>query len=161
MSANKKLIEAALFMSPGALSPMEVAALAGCSEEEAAAVLEELLAEYGTRETAVQIIRTSDSRFKMSLKDDYQKPVSHLAVGTDFTKAQLRTLGLVLAKQPVRQSFVVRVIGNKAYEYVKGLEEDGFLRSEKWRNTKLLSTTPKFEEYFGVNKLPEAPAKKA
>lgn len=153
--ANKKLIEAALFMSPGALSPMEVAALVGCPEQEATEVLEELLAEYGQRESSVQIMKTSDSRYKMSLREGYHKPVSHLAVGADFTKAQLRTLGLVLAKQPVRQSFVVRVIGNKAYDYVKELEGEGFIKSEKWRNTKLLSTTPKFEEYFGVSRLPE------
>jgi segregation and condensation protein B len=52
-------------------------------------------------------------------------------------------------RQPVRQSIIVRIIGNKAYDYVKELQEKGFIKATKQGNTKLLDVTPRFESYFG------------
>ncbi|MBI1973965.1 SMC-Scp complex subunit ScpB, partial [Candidatus Micrarchaeota archaeon] len=67
----------------------------------------------------------------------------------EFSKATLRCLGLIAVKQPVRQSVVVKIIGNKAYDYIRELKEKGFLDIRKEANTRLLSVTHKFEDYFG------------
>jgi chromosome segregation and condensation protein ScpB len=60
-------------------------------------------------------------------------------------------LGLIAVKHPVKQSIVVKIIGNKAYDYIKLLAEKGFVKAKKAGNTKLLEITPKFESYFGKN----------
>ncbi len=75
--------------------------------------------------------------------------MSHLAVSPEFSKAVLRTLGLIALKQPVKQSIIVSIVGNKAYDYVNELVSKGFIKAKKQGNTKILMTTPKFESYFG------------
>ena len=47
---------------------------------------------------------------------------------------------------------IVKVVGNRTYEYVKELEERRLVHGERKSRTKTLSTTPHFEEYFGTKK---------
>ena len=61
----------------------------------------------------------------------------------------LRTLGVVALKEPVPQSYIIKVQGNKAYDYIKNLEKRGLLKTEKSGRTRLVSTTVEFEKYFG------------
>jgi segregation and condensation protein B len=147
----KRLAEAALFMSPDTIEITDLMKVMGTEDKELAKrLLDELALEFSTRNSGVEIIK-SENRYRMKVKDVYSGQVSHLAVDTEFSKATLRTLGLIAVKQPVRQSIVVRIIGNKAYDYVKLLSEKGFIRAKKAGNTKMLEITPKFESYFGKN----------
>jgi len=114
-------------------------------------ILDEVATEFNARNTSLEIIKSSDLKFRMKVKDHYTRHVSHLAVDTEFSKATIRTLGLIALKHPVKQSIVVKIIGNKAYDYVKILAEKGFVKAKKAGNTKLLEITPKFESYFGKN----------
>jgi segregation and condensation protein B len=116
---------------------------------ESMVVLEELMREFNTRQSPLEVTKTGKSRYVMRVRDKYHDSVSHLAVSTEFSKAVLRTLGLIAVKQPVKQSIVVAIIGNKAYDYIKELQQKGFVRGTKHRNTKILGVTPKFESYFG------------
>ena len=61
----------------------------------------------------------------------------------------MRTLAIVAVKQPIKQSIIVKYQGNKAYGYVAALEEKGLIKTEKFGRTKLITTTPDFEKYFG------------
>lgn len=146
----KKLAEAALFMSPSPISLEELTKIMDIeSFSLSLKVIEELTKDYNARDGALAIMKTPDSKFSMTVKSDYLDNVSHLAVGVDMSKAVLRTLGLIAVKQPVKQSIIVRIVGNKAYDYVKELNEKGFLIAQRKGQTKLLSTTPKFDSYFG------------
>lgn len=150
--SEKKLAEAALFMSTEPLTLDELTKVMNApSFAISLKVLDDLIAEYSTKDTALEIVRTEDSKYMMRVKSDFLGRVSHLAVSTEMSKAVLRTLGLVALKQPVKQSFVVKVIGNKAYGYVDELIERGFVKFKKFGNTKILDTTEKFISYFGKN----------
>ena len=39
--------------------------------------------------------------------------------------------------------------GNKTYGYIRDLENKGLIKSEKFGRTKIVTTTPGFEKYFG------------
>ena len=146
----KKLAEAALFMSPTPISIEELTKIMGLeSYSLSLKVMEELAKDYSRSDTALAVMKNGDSKFSMTVKPDYLDDVSHLAVGVEMSKAVLRTLGLIAVKQPVKQSLIVKIVGNKAYDYVKELAEKGFLIAQKKGQTKLLSTTPKFDSYFG------------
>ncbi len=150
-SEQKRLAEAALFMSPDAIGIDELMRVMQTEDRELVIkILEELMSDLTARSTGLEIIRV-DKKYRMKVKDSYSHHVSHLAVDTEFSKATLRTLGLIAVKQPVRQSIVVRIIGNKAYDYIKLLAEKGFIKAKKSGNTKMLEITPKFESYFGKN----------
>jgi len=47
-------------------------------------------------------------------------------------------------------SDLARIRGNRCYEHVRKLEEMGFIKAEKSGKTKILTTTRKFAEYFGI-----------
>jgi segregation and condensation protein B len=150
-SEQKRLAEAALFMSPDAIGVEELMKIMGTEDrEQVVRVLDELISEFNSRNTGLEIVKV-DKKYRMKVKDGYAKHVSHLAVDTEFSKATLRTLGLIAVKQPVKQSIVVKIIGNKAYDYIKLLAEKGFVKAQKAGNTKLLQVTPRFESYFGKN----------
>ena len=61
----------------------------------------------------------------------------------------LRALAIIAYHQPISQSDIVKVIGNRTYDYVKDLEKKGLVKCERKSRTKMLSITPHFEEYFG------------
>jgi len=148
-SEQKKLAEAALFMSPDVIPLADLMKVMQIEDKELAArLLTEVATEFNARSTGLEIIRLGD-KFRMKVKDAYTGQVSHLAVDTEFSKAALRTLGLIAMKHPVKQSLIVRIIGNKAYDYIKLLVEKGFIKAKKSGNTKILEITPKFESYFG------------
>ena len=151
-SEQKRLIEAALFMSSDAIAMADLMKVVGSEDRSALArMIDEVASEFNSRNTGLEIVRLANDRFRMKVKDNYSHHVSHLAVDTEFSKATLRTLGLIALKQPVKQSIVVKIIGNKAYDYIKLLAERGFVRAKKAGNTKILDVTPKFESYFGKN----------
>ena len=146
----KKLAEAALFMASQPLTLDELTKTMNAENfAESLKAIEDLIKDYEARDSSIQIIRTQNNRYHMRLKSQYSDKVSHLAVSTDFSKALLRTLGLIAVKQPVKQSIVIKVIGNKAYSYVAELAARGFITAKKQGSTKILNTAPKFEEYFG------------
>ena len=63
----------------------------------------------------------------------------------------IRTLAIIAYKQPIKQSVLVEIRGNKSYDHVKELEERGLINSEKFSRTKLLTTTRGFADYFGIS----------
>ena len=146
----KKLCEAALFMSPSPMALEELTKIMGLSSFSLSLkVIEELMRDYNSRDSSLGIVKTDNKRFAMSVKPEYLDEVGYLAAGVEMSKAVLRTLGLIAVKQPVKQSIIVKIVGNKAYDYVKELTEKGFLIAQKKGQTKLLSTSPKFDSYFG------------
>ena len=63
----------------------------------------------------------------------------------------IRTLAIIAYKQPIKQSDLVEIRGNKSYDHVKELEKRGLINAEKHSRTKLLTTTRGFADYFGIS----------
>jgi len=149
---EKKAIEAALFT---AAQPITVDEIMKVSEAEsygiALKLIQDVMKEVNKRDGSIEIVEVTSGKYQMKVKEPYADKVSHLAVDTEISKAVLRCLGLIAIKQPVKQSLVVRIIGNKAYNYVKDLNEKGFIKSAKAGTTKMLTTSSKFETYFGAS----------
>ncbi len=146
----KKTIEAALFMSPEPLSIDKLKNIAATDYSKTMKALEDLKDDYSDRETSLKISKKGD-RYELTLKDIYFDQVGHLATGPDLQKAELRTLGLIAMREPMEQSKIAKIIGNKAYRYIGNLERRGFVETTKKKQTKEVKTTEKFEKYFGKN----------
>jgi len=146
----KRLIEAALFMSSRPLTTEELSKLTGISSPgEIEERLEELRKEYKGR--GIEIVR-SPKGWIMQVKPEILPKVAHLAPYSDLKDGHKRTLALVAYREPVRQSEIVRIQGNKAYGYIKFLVKKGLIKSEKQGRTRILSLTKEFERYFGEEK---------
>ncbi len=146
----KKLIEAALFMSPNALSINEIATATGIATPGIISrFLDELISEYDSRDTSLKIMSIS-GKYMFSLKDQYISKVGSLATGPDIGRGALRVLAYISKNENVMQSDLVRYFGTSTYDYMKELTEKEFVESKKYKRTKKLNTTSKFKEYFSV-----------
>ncbi len=144
----KAVIEAALFASGKTLSLRELADLSGLPPERARAMADDLAAEYTARDSGIEI---------KSIGEGYSMQVALGLAGRVISCAPkeidaplIRTLAIIAYKQPLKQSELVEIRGNKGYEHVKELEKRGLINAEKTGHTKLLTTTRSFADYFGI-----------
>ncbi|MCK4531484.1 MAG: SMC-Scp complex subunit ScpB, partial [Candidatus Aenigmarchaeota archaeon] len=86
------------------------------------------------------------------VKTDLLPKVAHLTPYSDLKDGHKRTLALIAYKEPIKQSEIVRIQGNKAYSYIKLLTKKGLIKSEKEGRTRILMLTKEFERYFGEEK---------
>jgi len=148
-SYAKAVIEAALFASGRTLSPRELADLSGLSEELAQAQADDLAAQYAARDSGLEIKSIGDG-YSMQVRFGLAGRVLSFAP-KEIEAPLIRTLAIIAYKQPIKQSVLVEIRGNKSYDHVKELEERGLIKAEKFSRTKLLTTTSGFADYFGIS----------
>ncbi len=158
MQHLKNLVEAALFIAAKPLTLEELKKVKGLDivpDEELLGVLKSMEADYDSHGIKVS---EDSGRFELRIKDEFIKHVEHLAPNRDFSRATLQTLSLIAYKSPVKQSEIIEIRGNRAYDHVKELLERGFIRSEAKGHTNILSITPRFLDYFGLKSAEEVKA---
>lgn len=146
---KKKILQAAFFASDKPLSLQKISEILNCSEGEAKQLVEELKKEL--ENTSLELVQTKTG-YEMRIKPEYREPIKKIAPFTDLTPGMARTLGLIILNEPVRQSELVKIQGNKVYEYVSKLEEKGLIKTKKVSRTKIITLTSELERYFGANK---------
>ena len=158
---NMKLIEAIFFIAGKFLSMQELMALSGLSSILIKEAISKLKERYSGEDSALEIIER-DNLYKMDVKPDYYHIVNKLAGGTqEFTKAEQGTLAIIAAKQPIKQSVVVRIRGNKAYDHIHKFVKLGFLNKKKEGHTNVLTLTENFYDYFNLAVRKNNPLKEA
>ncbi|NOZ81704.1 MAG: SMC-Scp complex subunit ScpB [Candidatus Micrarchaeota archaeon] len=145
---EKALVEAALFLSSRPLTPEDFEKL-GVDPSRLEKILSEMAQELEDEERGIFLFKTP-AGYQLKVKPDILPKVRHLTPYQDLGKGLLRVLSIVAYKQPVTQSEIVKIIGNRTYEYVRELEARGLIRAVKHGRTKALVPTKEFEEYFGV-----------
>ena len=145
----KPKIEAALFMSNQPISLEKLKKLFGKSIGILKSVLDGLKQEYESENKGIHILETIEG-YQIKVKPEYVKYVRTLTPYKDLSRGLLKVLALVAYKQPITQSQIVKVIGNRTYAYVKKLEQKGLIRTVKHGRTKALIATKEFANYFGL-----------
>jgi len=148
---SRKLIEAALFMSSRTMSADEIAKVTGVTPRNVEKTLDAIVKEYAGEGKGVEVVRNPEG-WEMRVKPEVLPKVAHLTPYSDLRDGHKRTLALVVYKEPVKQSHVVEIQGNKAYAYIKKLRKKGLLKAEKEGRTVKLSVTKEFERYFGLDR---------
>ena len=151
----KKLVEAALFISGRELRKGELAEMLRMTPDEVDRHISKLAQEYAGRDSCVKISRL-DGTYKMDIEHEYVDQVKKMAPEVELSRGVLKALSFVAYKQPIEQSKLVKLLGNRAYDYVRELVDRGFISAEKWGRTRKLETTDKFKMYFGKADLNEA-----
>ena len=144
----KALLEAALFVSDKPLTLEKLSKIMGCPQQEVREQMIRLQTDFKTEDRGIELVETPEG-VELRVKPDYREKVVRLAPFADLSDGMMRTLAIIAAKQPVKQSLIVKVQGNKTYGYVSGLEDKGLIKTEKYGRTKIITTTPDFEKYFG------------
>lgn len=144
----KAVIEAALFASGKVLSIQELSDLSGVSEDEAHKLVEALVKEYSSRNGGMEIIGF-DNQYAMQVKASLVPKVASIAP-REIDAPLIRTLAIIAYKQPIKQSVLAEIRGNKSYAHVKDLEKKGLIHCTKQGRTKVITTTKAFADYFGL-----------
>ncbi len=134
-------------MSHNPLSNEHLAEILKAPPGEIPRMIEELRAEYATR--GIEILQ-SPAGWMMHVKTELVEKVAHLSPYSDLPDGMLKSLALIVYKHPTTQSYLVKVQGNKVYNYIKKLEERGLIKTRKKGRTKEIFVTQDFENYFGA-----------
>ena len=113
-------------------------------------LIEKLQEKYEQIDSAIEIV-SKDNLWKMDVRREHSDVVNKFATGSaEFSKAEQETLAIIAYKQPIKQSVIIKIRGNKAYEHVKKFADLGLIRKKKMGHTNELSLSEEFHDYFGV-----------
>jgi len=145
-----KKLEAVFFVSGRFLSMPELVALSDLNPVIIRELIEKLQEKYGDDDSAIEIIE-KDNLWKMDVRQEYQYLVNKLATGeAEFTKAEQETLAIIAFKQPIKQSVIIKIRGNKAYDHIKKFAGVGLIKKKKEGHTHILTLSDEFYDYFNV-----------
>lgn len=143
-----KKVEATLFVAAKFLTMQELNTLTGINPIMLRELLDKVKEKYDSENSALTVIEKEDM-WKMDVKSEYSNIVTKLATGSsEFTRAEQETLAIIAYKQPIRQSVVVKIRGNKSYEHIKKFIQQGLVEGKRVSHTLELKLSPDFYNYF-------------
>lgn len=143
------VVEAALFSSGRAISIQEIMEQTELSEASVKKGIKELKAAYEERDTVLEITKAG-SKWGMQVRRQAAEPAAKFAQ-MEIAPKLLKTLALIAYHQPIKQSDLKDMLGAKIYDHIPELKERGLVKTRRDGQTKILSTTPRFPEYFGLD----------
>lgn len=148
--SNLKKVEAALFIAGKWLTMQEMIMLTDINPILLRQLLDKLVDKYSDEKSAINVL-FKENMWKMDVKEEYVDMVNKLATGSsEFSKAEQETLAVIAYKQPVKQSVIIKIRGNKAYDHVKKFSELGLVKAKRLGHTKELNLSEDFYNYFHV-----------
>lgn len=143
----KPRIETVLFITAKAMQIDEIAEILKEDPAKVESALLDLIMDYSSRETALEI--DDEDGYIIQVKLEYMDIVEKL-VPVELKPATLRTLSVIAIKEPIRQTKLVELRGQSAYDHILELLDKGLITKKKDKNGRsyVLKTTPKFAEYF-------------
>lgn len=144
-----RIVEAALFSAGKPLLVEEIAEATRLPADQVKEALKDLQKEYATRESALEVGRAGQ-KWAMQIRTEYAERAKHLA-SMEIPAKVLRTLALIAFHQPVKQSDLKDMVGSVVYDHVGELHERGMITVRQDGITKVLATTERFLEYFGID----------
>lgn len=148
MKEEKKLIEAALFISARPMSLEELRTLTGIGAlGYLQGVVDELKKEYAERDSALEIL-DADGKYELRVRNDYVGRVKQFAQDSEISRSALRTLAYIAKHDGMLKSELVKKIGPQIYTDVKELVDAEFVKPQKSGRSSKLWLTEKFKKYF-------------
>jgi len=148
MVKPERVVEAALFSSGRPVSVDEIMQATGLDVDTIRKTLRKLIRSFRNRDIALEVVKAG-SKYGMQVKQEFVPSTATLAK-TDIPRRLLKTLALIAYHQPVKQSEVLEMVGQKVYEHVKDLHKLGLIIESPQSQTKVLTTSSRFPEYFGI-----------
>lgn len=143
-------IEAVFFVSGRFLSMQEIISLTDLNPIIIEELIERLQKKYEEQDSAIEIVK-KNKMWKMDVLPKYQNIINKLATGSaEFTKAEQETLAIIAFKQPIKQSVIIKIRGNKAYDHVKKFAELNLIKKKRQGHTHILTLSDDFYDYFNI-----------
>ena len=145
-----KILEAVFFISGRFLTMQELISLSDLNPIILGDLIERLKDKYNKEDSALEIVE-KNGLWKMDVRQEYSNIINKLATGaSEFSKAEQETLAIIAYKQPIKQSVIIKIRGNKAYDHIKKLSDLELIKKKKLGHTHELSLSEDFYDYFNV-----------
>jgi segregation and condensation protein B len=147
-----RLVESVLFSAGKPLSVEEIQETTGLPPKHVTEAINRLMQSYNVdrkNETSIEIIKAGN-KFTMQVKKTFTDP-SMMVAKPEIKNDLLKTLALIAFHQPVKQSNLRHMIGERIYADVDQLISLHLVHSAPHGATELLTTTRLFPEYFGLD----------
>ena len=159
-----QVVEAVLFSAGRPLTVPDMEESTGIPREDIRQAVKKLRRMYQNRKTALEINKIG-RKYSLQLSQEYNQYGMKL-MDEDIPKPILKTAALIAYYQPVKQSELKKMIGSQIYEHVDKLQDMDLILVERDGRTYSIRTSPKFQEYFGLeakdrNELKRLMAKRA
>lgn len=143
----KSRIEAVLFVTAKAMQIDEISEILQEDPVKIESALLDLIMDYASREGALEI--DDEDGYIIQVRQEYADIVEKL-VPVEVRPAVLRTLSVIAIKEPIRQSKLIELRGQSAYDHISELIDKGLITRKKDKNGRsyILKTTSRFAEYF-------------
>jgi len=147
-----RLVESVLFSAGKPLSIEEIQETTGLAPKHVTEAIDHLMQSYNTERkdaTSIEIIKAGN-KFAMQVKKTFTDP-SMMVAKPEIKNDLLKTLALIAFHQPVKQSNLRHMIGERIYADVDQLVSLHLIHSAPHGATEVLTTTRLFPEYFGLD----------
>ena len=147
---HMRRLESILFVSGRFLTMQDLITFSDLNPLIIKELIGKLKEKHNKDDSALEIIER-ENMWKMDVKPEYSYIINRLATGSaEFTKAEQETLAIIAYKQPIKQSVIVKIRGNKAYDHVKKFADLNLIRKKKSGHTNILNLSEEFYDYFNV-----------
>lgn len=142
------LLEATLFSAGRSMNMNELSEQLGYDEEEITEAMTNLQATVKRRRGGGLQVVEIGGKWAMEVK-----PIiaNHLPKETksELAPKLLKAAALIAYHQPMPQSRLVELLGQRAYDHIRELAQAGLIGRRRDGNTRRLTTTRRFSEMFG------------
>ncbi len=145
----KKQIESLLFAGGKKMSIEELAKLTKSKIDNVKKALVELKTSYDDSDSSLQLMNEGDF-WKLQVREQFLPLVRTIVAETELSKTVMETLAVIAFKYPIKQSELIKIRTNKAYDHLKELEEMGYITRQKHGRSNLIKLSQKFFEYFDL-----------
>lgn len=147
---NLKKLEAIFFVSGRYLNMQELISLSDLNPIIIRELIEKLQEKFDKEDSAIHIIE-KNNLWKMDVKPEHSDIVNRLATGSsEFSKSEQETLAIIAYKQPIKQSVLIKIRSNKAYDHIKKFLDLGLIKKKRTGHTYELSLSDDFYDYFSL-----------
>jgi len=145
-----KKLEAVFFISGRFLSIQDLISLSDLNPILIKELVKELKKKYDGNDSAIEIIEKENS-WKMDVGKKYKDVINRFATGkSEFSKSEQQTLAIIAYKQPIKQSVLIKIRSNKAYDHVKKFYSLGLIKRKSKGRTYELTLNDNFYDYFNI-----------
>ncbi len=147
-----RLVESVLFSAGKPLSIEEIQETTGLPPKHVTEAITHLMESYNIDRkdtTSIEIVKAGN-KFTMQVKKTFTDP-SMMVAKPEIKNDLLKTLALIAFHQPVKQSNLRHMIGERIYADVDQLISLHLVHSAPHGSTEVLTTTRLFPEYFGLD----------
>lgn len=146
--SDRGIVEAALYSAGRALTIDDLMRVTGFDEATVKEHLRALAREYKKRESALEVAQIG-TRWTMQIRQEYTERARTFAP-PEIDRDLLKTAALITYHQPILQSDLFDMIGEKVYEHTKTLEDLKLITRKPSGRSLELTTTRYFAEFFGL-----------